>query len=1084
MAIGNQSTEAPRLTSNYDYADIINPTAGAGFQAPVGSTYRYIPVDGSAPSFYQKTGAAATAWTPLGGAVPPVNPDFVYTVGVNAMFSTIQAAITQALADGCGNGQFGQILVAPGQYIENLTFTDGIVISPFGESNGAIEPVTIGGHHTFTPTAGGNQLDRAVYLVSLTFSDNAIGDTISVLGVNPGFFSISQCNVLKNTAGHFLTINPPNVIGVAAALVAINFASTDSFILANNNIMSLAQCSFQSFASAPLVDYNGTAAQLVIANCIVLANGPYIAAINSGNCVIFDGNLQTLAANADGVRVAAGANVTVTNTAILCPVGTGYVFQGAGTVNGTLIAYINPNKDPGLTFNLMASDPPTGGAGANQALSNLTPGGVLVNTDLTPGGLFSVGTGAAPWNGVNAHSHNVWTFPGNALTAQVIDGSLIASAGLYLRDIAGTNITVETGAQFRIQDNSLAGAVNGYVWTLIDQVTGQGGWAVGGGAPSGDPNTLAYFNALGVLTDNTSAKFDGTLNASAVGIEVGGGLLTASGNGAAARGFVSDPGSTITASADGSLAFGVSNVTSSIRATSQGSVAYGYASSAAVIEALNLGGLAAGASGGAAAIIRSSGYGAHVSAYAQAGALFWAQGNGSHVWGSSNIGAIQILASADGASAGGFIGAAGQIVASGQGARASGYADTATITSSGFGSEAGGGTTDSGTILASGTASRAFGAVDNAASEVSSVGPGSLGFGHSYTGGVIQSVGSGAVAFGDSADATSQIISGSPGSMAFGSVDTGGLLSTSGDGSMAHGYASGAGSKVETSGEGASAFGYANAGAIIVGKRDGCLAFGYATDVGSFIQAGSAPASKGALAFGVTSNVGTIFASGLGTLAFGHADNGDIEADGAGSIAAGYASGTGAIFAGPYSIAVGVSNLLADPHGAATAAASFGEANNNTSYASLAIGKFCDTTGATPGAWVATDPLIAAGNGVSGVPANALRLDKDGKLVTTGAEVHTAIRAAVNPDNLSARTDRSLMVDTSVGAAPYVVNMPAGETGLEFFVKDIGNNAAVNNITFTPNGGDLMEASSDITNNRGTRHFQFFGGTWYIMNLP
>ena len=53
--------------------------------------------------------------------------------------------------------------------------------------------------------------------------------------------------------------------------------------------------------------------------------------------------------------------------------------------------------------------------------------------------------------------------------------------------------------------------------------------------------------------------------------------------------------------------------------------------------------------------------------------------------------------------------------------------------------------------------------------------------------------------------------------------------------------------------------------------------------------------------------------------------------------------------------------------------------------------------------------------------------------------------------------------------------------GLEYFVKDIGANAAANNITFTPNGADVMEGGSNITTNGGSRHFQFFSGTWWIL---
>lgn len=91
-------------------------------------------------------------------------------------------------------------------------------------------------------------------------------------------------------------------------------------------------------------------------------------------------------------------------------------------------------------------------------------------------------------------------------------------------------------------------------------------------------------------------------------------------------------------------------------------------------------------------------------------------------------------------------------------------------------------------------------------------------------------------------------------------------------------------------------------------------------------------------------------------------------------------------------------------------------------------------------------------------------------------------RIAVNPDTLVVGTDRTLYVATNIGAIPFVVNMPAGVPGQEFWVKDMGSNAAANNITFVPNGVDTMEAGSDITSDDGARHFQFFSGVWRIIS--
>ena len=56
-----------------------------------------------------------------------------------------------------------------------------------------------------------------------------------------------------------------------------------------------------------------------------------------------------------------------------------------------------------------------------------------------------------------------------------ISGAL--SGGAFLIEAAITTVT-NVGGKIRLVDNTLAGASNGYLWTLADQTTGEGGWAV------------------------------------------------------------------------------------------------------------------------------------------------------------------------------------------------------------------------------------------------------------------------------------------------------------------------------------------------------------------------------------------------------------------------------------------------------------------------------------------------------------------------------------------------------------------------------------------------------------------------------
>lgn len=109
-----------------------------------------------------------------------------------------------------------------------------------------------------------------------------------------------------------------------------------------------------------------------------------------------------------------------------------------------------------------------------------------------------------------------------------------------------------------------------------------------------------------------------------------------------------------------------------------------------------------------------------------------------------------------------------------------------------------------------------------------------------------------------------------------------------------------------------------------------------------------------------------------------------------------------------------------------------------------------------------------------------------GKFSTKASQVESAVKVqTLNPEPLSADTDRVFLVDTSVGAVPFVVNLPAGENGLEFYVKDSGNNAGTNNIQVMPDGLDTMDPafqSAVLLNNGQCNLYQFFNGVWWVMS--
>jgi len=306
-------------------------------------------------------------------------------------------------------------------------------------------------------------------------------------------------------------------------------------------------------------------------------------------------------------------------------------------------------------------------------------------------------------------------------------------------------------------------------------------------------------------------------------------------------------------------------------------------------------------------------------------------------------------------------------------------------------------------------------------------------------------------------DGTGIVLASGPSSYISGMVQTGANITASGAASFINGFAF-AGGTINATGASSIAFGLSEGvSTFIISNGQGSIASGYAYTAGQIISS-----SQGSLAMGAAFSTGNISALGRGSLAMGHTTVRGITA-----------SSDGCIAIGDGVIAGGVNSQ------------SFGEGHTNNSYDCMVIGRYGATPGATVGSWVNTDPVFIVGNGTGvGSEATGFKIDKDGKVTTTASEVHSACRSVNSDTTLSTRTDRSIYVDTATATGNVTITFPAGETGLEYYVKDSGNNATVNNVLFAATGPDTIEASADITNNRGTRHFQYFSGVWYVMNLP
>lgn len=750
----------------------------------------------------------------------------------------------------------------------------------------------------------------------------------------------------------------------------------------------------------------------------------------------------------------------------------GNTFAGTGTFTSTGNgSVVRGYADAGAVISATAE--------GSSAFGRATGAGALITAtqvgSLAQGSALSAGTmtsGAA-----GAHAHGVVSLGGQILAdgigaeaAGLADSGQINSNGFGAKAFgsATTSATIiatsdgsesfgaSDGVGSTIQASSSGAKAHGRAFTAGQIVSSSEGASAHGRA-----------SGAGVITasGNASSAFgyaDGAASA-----------ITASGDGAFAGGNVQAAG-VITSSDFGSFAFGANNG-GTIQSIGPGSVSIGVAAAGSLLNANATAGFVFGYSAGAGSRLVVTGDGGYAGGYARSGGSISAtnlgskahgyvvsggtvtsSGRSSHAFGS--VDAASITSSGPGSFAYGLSNGAGSsITASGDGAQAHGSADTAgTITASGIGSHARGYAPGS-TILASGIGASAFGVGD-----VSASANGALAHGNgtliasadgSYAAGLgveqIRASAFGAHAFGYAENFGSGILSSGNGSLAFGHSQIGGSITASGDGSLAHGYK--LGGSINATGAGSHAFGYCHDnGGIITASGDGCLAAGVGT---------GNPANQ-------------ITASGNASFAMGEVGYGNMVLANNGGFSHGIANEQNHSTQN-WSQAFGSSNIVTG-----TYASAFGQGHTHASYACIMFGRY-GLLAETIGAWVATEAAIALGNGTGiGTENIGWRIDKDGRENTFAAQKHAAVREGDTVINVSARTDRSIFVDTSIAAT--TVNLPPGEDGLEYFIKDSGNNAVLNNITIVPNGADTVETAAIIASNGGI-HIQFFKGSWRTM---
>ena len=241
--------------------------------------------------------------------------------------------------------------------------------------------------------------------------------------------------------------------------------------------------------------------------------------------------------------------------------------------------------------------------------------------------------------------------------------------------------------------------------------------------------------------------------------------------------------------------------------------------------------------------------------------------------------------------------------------------------------------------------------------------------------------------------------------------------------------------------------------------------------------------ANNSLVGGVNSRI----SAGEGSVAIGN----NVTVNGENSVAFGFntiASGPRTVATGDSTLAVGERSFAANGFNTTfgDSSSAFGNGHNVQAFQCFAVGQYSNAPGSN-NLYVPEEPAFVVGNGASDLTRNnAFEVDKDGKIITTGAQQHKAIKLVTADYAVSARTDRTILVDSSAVVSTLTVTLPSGEDGLEFFIKDVGYSADSKNIVIATQPGQFIEATSDITNNGSSRHFQYFAATstWYNISMP
>lgn len=119
----------------------------------------------------------------------------IYRVGPGLLYTTVQAAIDAAVADGFTSAaNIATVEISPGTYVENVVLKPGVNLT------GVASGVIIDGTCTFPVSNGATRAQNTLILTNIVFTV-LNGRTLEVSGVDPCSLTLNAVNLIKQTGG-------------------------------------------------------------------------------------------------------------------------------------------------------------------------------------------------------------------------------------------------------------------------------------------------------------------------------------------------------------------------------------------------------------------------------------------------------------------------------------------------------------------------------------------------------------------------------------------------------------------------------------------------------------------------------------------------------------------------------------------------------------------------------------------------------------------------------------------------------------------------------------------------------------------